>query len=346
MSDRFVLSPVSEGKEEDTNTSNPTELPETSPSAADQSRVVRDNDRPVTAIGFSLPSDVPDAQECRRALAGLRPGQIKDLCAMLGRRVEPGPFEVEEVRRRGIEALSAVLSSSALADAASEDFDDTSTARFAAAYGGAAGEVERRKRREQSLFESIASRDLAAIDRICTADPLLIHTVRAVDGKTPTIVAAIHGFAAGVWYFVERGAAFKHHSPPMAGFNGHHVSELTPCEFALDELARLGDTSSGPAWSAADIVARCQHAATVASALGDDDFVSDAVDVPLPCRKRCAGAGFVLRQLHALVGADARQFAAGTAPDRAALQACVSARCRVLLDLALTCVDPHFFINP
>jgi hypothetical protein len=336
-----------ESHEVDTNTSNPTELPETSPSsAADQnpahSGVVLgtiDQTHDVGVVDLAEPMESPNEIECRRALAILRPGQIKDLCAMLGRRVEPGPLEVEEVRRRGVDALVAVLSSSSKADAAGEGVDDTSAARFAAAFGGAAGEVERRKRREQSLFESIASRDLATINSLCTADPLLIHTVRAVDGKTPTIVAAIHGFAAGVWYFVERGAAFKHHSPPAAGFNGHHVSELTPCEFALDELARLGDSVSGPSWTAPDVVARCQHAATVASALGDDDFMSNAAGVPLPCRKRCAGASYVLRQLHALVGADARQFAAGTAPDRAALQACVSARCRVLLDLALTYVD-------
>eukprot|EP00038_Savillea_parva_P002278 m.112506 g.112506 ORF g.112506 m.112506 type:complete len:1344 (+) comp10785_c0_seq1:262-4293(+) len=275
--------------------------------------------------GTVLPS--PDEDECIRALAHLRAGEIRDLCRMLGQPLDnDGPLECTAVRQRGVDALLAAVT-------AAKDAADAGPALPSMADDAGVAHGEVRQSNEDTLFELIEKRDLTAIDMLCRADPSLIHAVRRDDGKTPTIVAAIHRFADGVWYFVERGAAYKHHSPADAGFSGHHVSELMPCETALENLARLGD-GNGEVWNAVDIVCRFHHGSDVFSALGDSVNRADRTVVPLPNRDQFAGPKYVLKQVQELV--DAADDSNLSPAEVASIQAEIDHRLRYLLDLALT----------
>jgi hypothetical protein len=265
------------------------------------------------------------------------------MCRMLGHGLEPGPVEGEEVRRRGLDALLSVVTAanSGLGDSGSGPAvgvrSDLGYAAAATPEVAGAGAAARRRQNEIELFALIDARDMAGIHRICTENPVLIHTVRETDGKTPTIVAAIIHFSAAVWYFVERGAGFKHHSHADVGFSGHHVSELIPCESALDCLAVLGH-GNGAGWRPADIVARLVYANAVFTALGETQAWAERVAaVPLPDRRRHIGAAYILHELQGLVDGDGS--AANTARSSAEhglVLAEVSQRCRLLLDLALT----------
>lgn len=254
------------------------------------------------------------------------------MCRLLGHGFE-GPTEIEAARRHGVDALLAVMTEAnrETDDAHGASLDGVARPEITAA----AFDADKQRRTQDALFELILKKDLKGIDRLCTADPLLIHAVRAEDGKTPTIVAAIRNFSDGVWYFVERGGAFKHHSPGNTGYNGHHVAELISCEDALEGLARLGEGGGMP-WRASEIILRLTHASAVSTALGVPLPDRGGANVPLPRRGRYFGSAFVLRKLQSLVDGYNEQ---GTPDQRRQMQINVTRLCRILLDLALTYTD-------